>query len=102
MVNELIVTTPEIQRALITEILESVLQRHFPKVAPQPAQKETATVEYCTRNEAAKILKVSLVTLNDWSKNGTIKAYRIGTRVRYVRTEIESSLHQFITSKNRN
>ena len=101
MTNELIVTTPEALRAIVLEATESAVLRHFPKLAPPP-QVNVVTDEFCTRNEAAKIFKVSLVTLNDWSKNGTVKAYRIGTRVRYKRTEIESSLHQFVTSKNRN
>jgi excisionase family DNA binding protein len=48
--------------------------------------------EYLTRQEVAKILKVSLVTLSDWNKKGVLKPYRLGNLIRYKTTEIEESL----------
>ena len=50
---------------------------------------------YLTRKETAKLLNVSLPTLNEYSKSGKIKAYRVGVRVLYKQSEIESSLVQF-------
>lgn len=47
---------------------------------------------YMTREEAAKLLGVSLHTLNKWTKEGKLKGYRIGSRVRYVASELENSL----------
>ena len=46
------------------------------------------------RDEAAKFLTVSLVTLNTWTKNQTIKAHRIGNRVYYKKSEIIDSLEE--------
>ncbi|MEI8204639.1 MAG: helix-turn-helix domain-containing protein [Bacteroidota bacterium] len=57
--------------------------------------------EYITRKETAEILGISLVTLNDWTKNGTIPAQRIGTRIRYKRTDIYNSLKEVETLKYR-
>ena len=50
------------------------------------------TSEWLTRKETAELLKVSLVTLHNWSKNGILQAYKIGNRVRYRKDEIEKSL----------
>lgn len=45
-----------------------------------------------TRKETADKLKISLVTLNDWSKRGLLKSYIIGGRVLYKSKEVEASL----------
>lgn len=75
-----------------TEISQSVkqeLENHFRSVTtPKP---ETVLI---TRKEAAKILGVSLPTLLDWTKTGRVTGYRIATRVRYKRAELETSLTQ--------
>jgi len=48
--------------------------------------------EYLSRKEVAKLLKISLTTLNDWSKQGIVQSYRIGNRVLYKKKEIENSV----------
>ena len=48
--------------------------------------------ELITRQETAKILKVSLSTLLNWRKAGIIIDYRIGNKVRYKKSEILNSL----------
>lgn len=50
--------------------------------------------ELLTRKEAARFLGVSLPTLLDFTKSGKVTGYRIGTRVRYKRAELEQSLKQ--------
>lgn len=47
-----------------------------------------------TREETAKLLSVSLVTLWDWTKKDIIPAYRIGNKIRYKKSEVLKSLHQ--------
>ncbi len=51
-----------------------------------------AETEFITRQQTAKLLGISLPTLNEWSKQGIIISYRIGTRVRYKKAEVENSL----------
>lgn len=41
-----------------------------------------------TRKEAAKLFGVTLVTIHQWVKNGKIKAYKIGSRVRFKKDEL--------------
>jgi excisionase family DNA binding protein len=48
--------------------------------------------EYLTRQEVARILKVSLVTLSDWNKKKILNPYRLGNLIRYKRSEIEQAL----------
>jgi len=80
-----------------TEISLSVkqeIENHFRNfTTPKP---ET---EFLTRKEAAKILGVSLPTLLDWTKTGRVQGYRIATRVRYKRAELETSLTQIKTGR---
>jgi excisionase family DNA binding protein len=64
-------------------------------------QKTSPTPELITRKETAKLLGVSLPTLNEWTKNGTLPAQRIGTRVRYNRADVYSSLKDIETLKYR-
>lgn len=52
--------------------------------------------EYYTRQETASKLRVTLPTLHTYSLAGKIKAYRFGSRVRYKKSEIDSSLKGFI------
>lgn len=54
-------------------------------------------VKLLTRKEVAEMLRISLPTLNQWTKMGKLKAYRKSGRVYYKRNEI---LHE-LESKNR-
>lgn len=47
---------------------------------------------WITRKVAADLCGVSLVTIHNWTKEGVINAYKIGTRVRFKRSEIENIL----------
>jgi len=65
----------------------------------QPISSTKTSEKLLTRRETADMLKISLVTLNDWSKRGLIQSYLIGGRVLYKESEIEASLHQVKTVK---
>ena len=54
-----------------------------------------------TRKDTAKFLRISLPTLHEWTKNGIVKAHRIGNRVLYKQEEVTQALHQIQTSKTR-
>lgn len=80
---------------LKTEISEDV----FNKISCLLEKVQTAApqTEFITRKQTAQILGVSLPTINEWTKTGKIKGYRIGSRIRYKRNEIENSLSQIKT-----
>jgi len=71
-----------IQKEWIKEVLSEV----------QP--QERIGVELITRKECAKILGISLVTLNVYTKKGLIPGYRIGVSVRYKKKEVIESLQK--------
>ncbi len=48
---------------------------------------------YLTRKETAGYFGVSLVTLNDWEHRGVLIPCRIGTRVRYKKSEVYNALN---------
>jgi excisionase family DNA binding protein len=55
--------------------------------------------EFLSRKDTAKLLGVSLVTLNEWTKTGKVQGYRIASRVRFKRAEVEASLQKINTGK---
>jgi excisionase family DNA binding protein len=57
--------------------------------------------KYFSRVEVAKLLKISLPTLNEWTKIGHLQSYRIGNRVLYKADEIDKSLSKVMNLKYR-
>jgi excisionase family DNA binding protein len=43
---------------------------------------------FLSRKETVKLLHISLPTLNEWTKDGTLTSYRIRTRVLYKNEEV--------------
>ena len=54
-----------------------------------------------SRKATAEKLCVSLPTLHDWTKTGTIKAHRIGGRILYKLSEIHDALEEIQTSRTK-
>jgi excisionase family DNA binding protein len=71
---------------LLREVIEEKL-----KLDSNPKESKKG-LAYLNRFEVAKILKISLPTLNNWSKAGTIQSYRIGNRILYKSDEIEQAV----------
>lgn len=67
--------------------LEAILKRALKNHIPLSTEKK-----YITRKEVAKKLHISLPTLNEYTKSGRIKGYRINGRVLYREDEIENAL----------
>jgi len=63
------------------------------KQQPQPT-----TERLITRDETAKLLGVSIVTIHNWVKSNVLIAYRVGNKVRFKETEVFNALQQ-INSK---
>ena len=56
--------------------------------------------EILTRSDVASLFKISLVTVHQWTQSGVLKAYRLGSRVYFKRSEIEAAM-TVIEPKNR-
>ncbi|MHB8259921.1 MAG: helix-turn-helix domain-containing protein [Bacteroidia bacterium] len=72
----------------VKEVLE---QKEQAKKQVPPSIKEE---KFISRKETAKLLHISLPTLNEWTKEGTLKSYRIGTRVLYKPDEVIETVTQ--------
>ena len=72
----------------VTEIVKSEI-KDFHNQHQQPKQQEVILL---TRKEVASLLSISLVTLNEWTKTKKIPSIKIGSRVRYDRDEVLTSI----------
>lgn len=71
----------EIQNGLKTQLSE--FAKNF-----QPKEPK----EYLTRQEVVDMLQITYGTLNNWCKNGKLKPLGIGSRIYFLRAEVEQSL----------
>lgn len=68
------------------------LERKIESALEEREAKKAVPIEYLTRNEVIKLLKVSSVTVHDWTNKGFLKAYRLGNKVYYKQNEIEAAM----------
>lgn len=82
--------------AAMEEVLEGlqILQEELQNIKENLQPKEPD--ELMTRKEVAEYLKVDLSTIWNWSKQGKLPYYGIGSRVYYKRSEIERALIQLV------
>lgn len=83
--NNLILISETDLRAVLSETIKKELE----SIRPVEQSNES---ELITRKETAKILDISLPTLNAYTRDGKIQSYRIGSRIRYKRNEVINSV----------
>jgi excisionase family DNA binding protein len=84
----------------LDELLFRIEQVIEAKFSALPHQTESQS-DYITRKEVIKILKISLPTLHDWTKQGWLQSYKIGNRVLYRKVEVEESVSQVLFQKHK-
>lgn len=78
--------TPEQLQSEISNGVKIQLEeflKHFKPIQPS---------EYLTRQQVAKMFSVDLSTVHNWSKSHKIKPLGLGSRVYFLRSDIEASL----------
>lgn len=83
---QFISVTPEQLQKEISNGVKIQLQeflKHFKPVQP---------AEYLTRQQVAQMFDVDLSTVHNWCKSGKLKPLGIGSRVYFLRTDIEACL----------
>jgi hypothetical protein len=78
--------TPEQLQSEISNGVKIQLEeflKHFKPIQP---------AEYLTRQQVAKMFDVDLSTVHNWSKSGKLKPLGLGSRVYFLRTDIEACL----------
>ena len=68
----------------ISKVLDSKLNQSSPA-------KPLEDSNYLSRKEVAKLLKITLPTLHDWTRQGWLQSYKIGNRVYYRLNEVEAA-----------
>ena len=70
------------------------IQAQLNKPTQQPATSAAPKDELLTRKQVALLLKVSLPTLNELTKDGTLEAYRVkgSNRLRYKASVVNNAL----------
>lgn len=71
------------------EILDGV-ERLLTEFSKNFTPKEP--VVWLSRKDLSELLGISLPTIHQWGKQGILKPYKIGNRVRYKQTDIERTL----------
>lgn len=94
--NQIILSTHTTEEltGLISQAVREAVAGIIPHITTTPPSEKLLS-----RKETADKLKISLVTLNDWSKRGMVQSHIIGGRVLYKESEILKSLHQVKTVK---
>ena len=78
---------------LADELLDKIEERIKSAIRiSQQNNSESNKEELLSRKETAKMIKVSLPTLNKWTRRGLIQSHRIGRRVLYKIEDIQTSI----------
>ena len=73
----------------LSEMIRESLRDELQQFRPARPKSET---KYLTRQETARRLRISLVTLTDWVNRGKICAHKIGGRVLFRDSDVEAAL----------
>src|SRR5689334_23367033 len=84
----------------VDDLLLQVGQIIDAKISVTP-KIENSQPYYLSRKEVAKLLKITLPTLHDWTQLGRLKAYKIGTRVLYKPEEVRDALEKSLQFRSR-
>ena len=86
----------------VNELLEKIGQIIESKLSLASKTNEVKSQsQFISRVEVAKLLKISLPTLNDYTKSGWLTSYKIGKRVLYKYVEVLQCIDKVITNKYR-
>jgi len=90
MVDKVILFSISIEelKSIIGEIVEEKLKEVVPKIVPTL----TSQKEFLSSQEVCHMLQIKMVTLWRYSKDGKLKAHRIGRRIFYRSEEIREAL----------
>ena len=81
-------------QAISAEVIQQLKNRNIP-TSPTNNQEELLT-----REATAEYFHISLPTLNNYTKSGLLKGYRLGNRVFYKRSELEAAPSAIRTTRN--
>lgn len=78
--------SPEQLQAEITSAVKRQLDEFLKHFTPKPPN------EYLSRQDVAKMFGVDISTVHNWCKSGKLNPLGLGSRVYFLRADIEASL----------
>jgi hypothetical protein len=78
----------------LTEIITSCLAKQLEKIGNLNTQPKKTESEILSREQTKNLLGISYVTLWKHSRNGILTAKKIGSKVFYMRSDIDNLLNQ--------
>ena len=86
-------------KALIDSIAAGIAHQLWPSIRDQmialannSTSKKVNDEKYLTRQQVADVFGITLMTVDSWTRRGKLKGYRVGRKVRYKSSEIDSVL----------
>jgi hypothetical protein len=76
----------------IEEMISRLLDKKLDSLNKSQSANNKEPVKYLTRKETAAKLRISLPTLADWTRTGILKSKRIGSRILYDISDVESAI----------
>lgn len=84
----------------LQEVIHKAVTQAIQNQQPQtPLQDSNSSTEYYTRRQTAEKLHISLSTLDSYTKLNILTACKIGHRVLYLKSDIDSALSQKINTR---
>ena len=93
-----IILTTITRQHLVKEITSEILDGIVELLKIEKLNTHT-TDELLTRKDVASLFKISLVSVYEWSKKGILKPHKIGSRVRFKRSEVMAAMIEMETQK---
>lgn len=88
--TQITTVTPKELVDLISESVKAQIQELSSHLNGIPSKEGK---EFLTRKETAELFHVSLVTINEWQNNGTLKLYKMGNRSYFKYSELLETLY---------
>jgi excisionase family DNA binding protein len=76
----------------IEQLAKAIVEKLQNFYIPIPDRSFIIAEEYLTKKQIKALLQISYPTIDTWTEKGILKVYRIGTRKRYKRSEVEAAL----------
>ncbi|WP_340153440.1 helix-turn-helix domain-containing protein [uncultured Marivirga sp.] len=78
-------TTDDLENLIIAGVIKGLKDLKSQK-------SDSSENDLLSRQETASLLKISLVTLSEWTKTGILQSYQVGGRVYYKKSEVIQTL----------
>jgi excisionase family DNA binding protein len=81
----------QIESITVTELQQMIVEAVKEATPKAPEVPNVSDGEYLSRHQVARLLGVSLVTVDKWSNEGHLQKYRIGGRMRFKGNEVKNA-----------